>query len=369
MSQYHDHCVHMGVNCEVAVVLCQKGGRTMFTCSLLNRLSPGYIHCLLPDHLSLATSTTVSISTPRDQGRTNILRVQLPQPRRYNFLICFSPLHRHFGDATLVVENLEMAQVLGAQHAVVYNTSITAGVDTVLRHYVRRGFLDVVSWRDPPEPVHYKAQMGAINDCLLRNLNSTDFIVFMDFDEMIVPRVHDSWSALVQAIQNSISSDFVHRGNQLLTMAGGFVSRLAKKARGDTIFNSSNSQSHIIGAFSFPSSVFLWDKATNLTNEELRFANRLHLSFLLKQRRTVEIWQKRSKTIVNPRTVNIMGIHGVVSFLGEEKTLLVNESLGLLQHYRWYGNVPSVKDTNILRFASTLVQRMKHTLKELDSEH
>lgn len=266
-----------------------------------------------------------------------------------------------------------MAQVLGAQHAVVYNNSITTGVDKVLRHYVKTGFLDVMSWKDPPEPVHYKAQMGAINDCLLRNLNRTDFIVVMDFDEMIVPRVHDSWPSLIQAMQNASLSDLVHRGNQVVTMAEGFVSRILKEARGGAILKSvaslSHSQSRIIGAFSFPSSIFLWDKATNLTNEELRFANRLHLSFLLKQKRTVEIWQKRSKTVVNPRTVNIMGIHGVASFLGEEKTLLVNESLGLLHHYRWYGNVPSVKDTTILRFASKLVQRMKNTLKELESEH
>ena len=266
-----------------------------------------------------------------------------------------------------------MARVMGAQRAVVYNTSLTARVDAVLRHYVQRGFLDVLGWREPPEPVHYKAQMGAVNDCLLRNRHQAEFIVFMDFDEMIVPRIHDSWSGLIRGVQrNSVSaSDFVRHDALTVTMSKKFMSRVSKS--NVVISNSSDISSHSsklnIGAFSFPSSIFLWDKASNLTNEELRFANRLHLPFLLKQRKTVELWLKREKTIVNPRTVDIMGIHRVASFLGRQKTLLVDESIGLLQHYRWYANVPSVKDTSILRFASILVQRMKNTLKELDIEH
>ncbi|KAK7107040.1 hypothetical protein V1264_015025 [Littorina saxatilis] len=384
--------------------------------------APAFIHCSLPQSVTLTPLTTVSISVTADKrgnrydilqrSDTKTLKVLQPQPRKYNFLICFSPLHRNFGDVTQVVANLELAQALGADHAVVYNTSITRQLDSVLRHYVNKGFLEVLGWREVPEPVHYKAQMGAINDCLLRNRQRSDFIVFMDTDEMIVPRVHESWADLLHALQaaSASSSDFVGRGKWVVEMTEGFVSRFLKEAsvsrplpivsqaqdgaNFSALFKaSSNGSSNLlhpqwptpstnwtvsnltaaaesfeVGAVSFVSSVFLWDKVTNLTQEERRFANGLHLSYLLKQRRTVELWPLRSKTIVNPRAIDVMGIHRVTSFAGESyRTLLVNETVGLLQHYRWYNpKAPSVKDTSVLRFASTLVQRMKGVFKELE---
>ncbi|PVD28230.1 hypothetical protein C0Q70_10817 [Pomacea canaliculata] len=137
--------------------------------------APALVHCPLVSSSKDKRPMKVAISLAGDDLAPSELHIQYPQPRRWKFLICFSPLHRKFNDANLVVQNLELAQILGADHAVVYNTSIGSDVDKVLRYYVSTGFLEVKGWRDPPEPVHYKAQMGAINDCLLYGRNSSDF--------------------------------------------------------------------------------------------------------------------------------------------------------------------------------------------------
>ncbi|XP_025099337.1 uncharacterized protein LOC112567058 [Pomacea canaliculata] len=168
--------------------------------------APALVNCPLPNSPKDKRPIKVTLNLEGDNSTTSELHIQYPQPRRWKFLICFSPLHREFNDANLVVHNLELAQILGAEHAVVYNTSIGADVDKVLRYYVSTGFLEVKGWRDPPEPVHYKAQMGAINDCLLYGRNSSDFIVFMDFDEMIVPKYHKNWSEFIRDVQLNYNS-------------------------------------------------------------------------------------------------------------------------------------------------------------------
>lgn len=231
--------------------------------------------------------------------------------------------------------------------------------------------------------------MGAINDCLLQNRNSSDYIVFLDFDEMIVPRFHNSWSEMLEYIQEKITlneTDLM-RGSKILSMPYSLTSAqsqskqkhdgtsAAKSASNANLrghhgaaVSASSRSAGILGAFAFPSSVFLWDTPTNLTSSDLNFARLLQLSFLMKQKRISQIWPHRSKAIVKPKSVETMGIHNAIYFVKGQKGLMVNESLGLLQHYRWYSSkVSAVKDASILRFASPLIKRIKITLLDLEA--
>ncbi|XP_076466741.1 beta-1,4-galactosyltransferase galt-1-like [Babylonia areolata] len=338
--------------------------------------SPAYIRCPVPEELKVNAASSspssllaVSISTPLDQTNANRVRVQEPAVRQYQFLICFPPLHSGFGKVSEIVDNLEMAKLLGAQYAVVYRNKVSRKVDQVLRHYARKGFLEVKNWTNPPEPIHYKGQMAAINDCLLQNRYRADFIIFMDFDEMIVPQIHTTWASLTRTlISESSSSDFVRHNKEFVRMSDAFTSRIVN-GKGHRSSSTANTSVKFpeIGALRFPSTFFFKDKDTKLTEQESRFKS----MFLLNQRRTRKFWEMRSKCMINPRAVDVMGIHYVRSFRGNEVTVLVNDTVGFAHHYRCCKNwafLPNFRDSNILRFAAEFVRRLNETYRELESE-
>ncbi|KAL8591795.1 hypothetical protein ACOMHN_047055 [Nucella lapillus] len=162
-------CVYGGVGTKNSIV---RGKLEMFPDHHGRVFSPAYVSCpalKTPLPQTRPSPTTVSLSIPQDQTLANRVRIQTPGERRYQFLVCFSPLHGAFGDMEQIVANLELAKILGAEQAVVYNTSVSPRVDRILRYYTRKGFLRVKNWSHPPEPIHYKGQLGAINDCLLQN--------------------------------------------------------------------------------------------------------------------------------------------------------------------------------------------------------
>jgi len=99
--------------------------------------------------------------------------------------------------------------MFGVERFNVYNGNLTS-LETilVLQHYAKSGLVDL---RHLPPSVDDYSEEGirlssptSLNDCMMRNMYSTRFIVVVDFDEIIVPRKHSSYSTMLAHIDRTL---------------------------------------------------------------------------------------------------------------------------------------------------------------------
>jgi hypothetical protein len=222
-----------------------------------------------------------------------------------------TPLSNNFSDHYQFVEMMEVNRMFGADHFVFYNYQIGRQLHPYLEYYTENGIADILPWNLPvkvdpylgiayniPE-IHYFGQLVALNDCLYRNMFTSRFLVFTDLDEIIVPRHDATWNNMLERVTTKESD--VTRGAWMFQ---------------NTFFRSE------------------WDSDQNAA----ALAKNLRLTTILKTRREEYIYPAymRSKVIVKPQLVNMMGTHFVHVFLNEynTNTFEVDPSDGLLHHYR-----------------------------------
>ena len=168
----------------------------MFECQMHKYDSP-------PSHVSIVD---INCTVPR-----NLLSVQhgtKPDQVRRNFTICLPPL---FGKPNIYrfVEWLEFNIMLGAEKIFIYNYTSNVQIHKLLEFYINRGFINIINWTLPeikteaniskPISVHYHGQIVALNDCLYRNKYQSEYIVNVDMDEFIIPRMENetTWHQMI----------------------------------------------------------------------------------------------------------------------------------------------------------------------------
>ncbi len=295
-----------------------------------NKKNRGFIYsCEVPVEVrSRVCSVLVSYGETADPKWAIRVPVTDTQPRedRRSFSQCVPPL---FGDLKndRLIEFIEMSRLLGSEHVTFYNMNAPEKLNEVLEYYKLKGVATVIPWPLPKTfngaNLWYNGQMIAIQDCLYRNMALTDFLIFNDLDEHIVPRTHRTWPELVGAID---------RNDEYI-------------------------------AYVFKSSFF--DPSRNpvsLTDVE-QYG---YLTVVRDVMRTAMISRLRDKCIVKPREIFEKGIHHISKPISAaSKYFKVNSELGLLHHYRQclatYGQDCErfVQDTMAWKFAAQLHERVQ----------
>lgn len=299
----------------------------------------------------------VSVVKSPCEASSNLLKILNNRgSRRYevNFTVCVAPINFHFNKIYQFIEILELNRVFGAEHFVFYNHTVGADVEKFLERYVLDGIVSVVPWKIPvvveggwpPNPaltpeIHYFGQVAAINDCLYRNMLRSRFLVFTDLDEVVVPRAHVTWSAMLAAATLHYQQDF---------------------------FSPSGSRTMFPGSYNVRNAFFRLDWEDVSAGLDLPSP----LLTLQKLHREEEIytWYVRSKHIVWSKMATVLAIHGAFEFVDDREisTVRVPEQLALLHHYRvWDGqgtipSAPRIMDDTMLRFANQLISRVKAIL-------
>ncbi|XP_071085413.1 glycosyltransferase family 92 protein F13G3.3-like [Haliotis cracherodii] len=280
----------------------------------------------------------VGLSGTRTSPR-NYLKINYPPTKSFKaeFTVCIPALHSNFSGMTEVVQTLEFDQMLGARDFTIYYTSAAPEVDAVLRMYRDRGVVKVVPWYPPDVDVHYHAQIASVRDCFYRNMHTSDYIVFKDLDEILLPYKHRTWQQLLDYI--------MERHPQ----AGAFVFR--------------NSFLHKLGP----------DITDGMGNVDIQISKTFGLYTLLKRQRQTVIWKynMRAKFIVNPMRVHNVEIHEVKDLMKGYSREVVNESLGLLFHYKQFvdAKIKTVKDSAALRYREELINRVKKIYHILNTQY
>ena len=298
-----------------------------------------YIKCPIS---SSSKPYAVSVSTESCHTPTNLLKVIYTE-KTSNFTVCVTPFNFRYSRAYELVEWIEMNRMLGADYFTFYNHSTGRNVESVLKLYADKGLVNVVQWPLPmkvdhwppagkPE-VHYFAQLASLNDCVYRNLHRSKYVVFEDLDEIIVPREAKNWTALLNT-------------------------RLMVNKK--------------YGAFIFRCNFFRKDwplLEKDFKGKEKAKKYRSIFLFTTTKEQHIHAYQQRSKFIVDPRRVTIVGIHNIWMSRSETATDKVPPDLGLLHHYRNWEKpnekIPQQQDMHMHTFADTLLERLEDIWSQL----
>ncbi|BFZ19509.1 hypothetical protein BsWGS_22547 [Bradybaena similaris] len=313
-----------------------------------------YVVCPLsanaqPTHVSLSYNST---SQPNNQ-----LQIIYPGNLTRNFTVCYSVLFGNYNMASLLLQNIEMHRILGAEHFMVYNYSISPAVNQILQRYQEDGLVTVLPWSVPTQEVHYYGQMAALNDCNYRNRNISRFVVVVDTDEFIIPRNSPSWMELIDSIspQERDVSTFMHPSDP------------SKKGSTTT------------GSFEFRSSFFSIDLTPDwtvipsqspLSHEERNNTLKFKFHTLSHFWRGKHIFPRgdRTKYVARPEEAYVCGIHFVHVFTAQFRGVIVNDNMALVHHYRqWDLKGGTVVDTSMLKFKNLLYPRLIEQCKRFPS--
>ncbi len=279
----------------------------------------------------------VSLVQSRCDPARNLLTITPPKPKQISktmFTVCISALNKNFNDADQLTEFIEIHRIFGATKFVFYDMAVGRDVQMYLKFYRRKGIVDIIPWKLPTGvDAHYYAQLATLNDCLYRYMYRSKYITFLDLDEILVPRLHGSWKQLMLSLN-----------------------KIPYRAK--------------LCAFVFPCVFFRLDWPDSLPFSNNRTIKKHNIVSLLKTKREPNAWPhlQRSKIIVNPRKVDIVGIHNIWKPLRDYMEYDVPNVTAALHHYRRWGDTNShdwVIDETMLTYATPLQQRILSIKKQV----
>lgn len=301
-------------------------------CENHNRKWGGFVlSCEVPPEIQNQTLCSIRVSLDLELD-SDALVTTIPvysiesQKVRYNFAMCVPPM---FGNMQVgkLIEFFEFSFHLGAQHVMIYNFSISGDASKTIQHYVDLGKVTVIPWHLPlvlDKAMWYHGQSIAIQDCLYRHMGMSEFVIFNDIDEFMIPnhQVGDKWR------------DVIEKSNSDNLCGLKFKS-----------------------AFFDPKHEMLKPLDPNMAHFPSLVTALNHRSKMLSHVRT--------KCMVKPQKIFEMGIHHISKpILAELAGLDVPGSDAILHHYR--GCLPGfgmncrdhVQDDSALRFGLTLYEKV-----------
>ena len=249
---------------------------------------------------------------------------------RRKFTACVSPLFGSIGGQ--LIEWIEMNRILGADYFVFYNYPVSETDKKILSYYSKRGIAEVNQWDIPlgEGSVHYNGQIAAINDCILRHRDKTDFVAVLDLDEFIFPKheADTTWHDMLKRLPSA--------------------------------------SSYIFSSVLFPTQ---WSEPKRRENIKANMKYPLDIfSKLIREKFTQN---RHSKTILNPRTIDIAGIHFVHEHT-EGYSIAIPEDIGLVHHYRetkGSGHTPrNVSDKTVMKYRDVLLKNTENVWEDLWKE-
>ncbi|XP_060562574.1 uncharacterized protein LOC132722150 isoform X1 [Ruditapes philippinarum] len=284
------------------------------------------------------TPSFVSLVTHPCQNALNLLSIKNASKvdtYQRHFTVCLAPIFS-YRSAHEFIEWVELNRILGVDKVIGYDYSISEDVKNILKFYSERNFTEIIPWRLPfpvQHHIHYFGQTVALNDCLFRTKQISEFMSNIDLDEYIIPHSGNAfnWTQMMKDLDQS---------------ADGFIFK-------NTFFRKE------------------W------TNDEVEFkgkakAKQLKLITLKHFDHETKIYHHmaRSKYFVRPSRVNYILIHEIPN----ARVVKVTSQIGLLHHYRNWENYEDkqqrVKDTTVLdKFEKALISNVESVWKELKLEN
>ena len=166
-----------------------------------------FFSCLLPPGSDVIPGH-VTVSSNQCGAATNIIPVTVPsrseaESGSMDFGICV-PISFWHVDPYRIIEWVEMNKLFGIDEINVYPCNMSATSMKVLEYLQSQGLLRIFPI-PPPQAGHTRdgvkvGSPASINDCLWRNMYRYKYAVIIDFDEIIVPKMTETYREMLDYI-------------------------------------------------------------------------------------------------------------------------------------------------------------------------
>ena len=133
---------------------------------------------------------------------------------KVNITACISPLINRYANIYQLAEFLEVHRMFGIGRVIFYNESTNSTIDNYLRYYITKGIVSVMPWHldealllSSNLTIEHGQQVAQI-DCFYRSMASSNFVTFLDLDELLVLRTAQ-FSSLTDIIMDA--QQYVHK--------------------------------------------------------------------------------------------------------------------------------------------------------------
>ncbi len=111
---------------------------------------------------------------------------------------CIPPLYKGL-NLQLSVEIIELHRILGVSQAFAYNRSLTPKESILLKFYQYIGFIKEIIQFDYPDADQYPHLVDTgFHDCLLRTMGICRHSLYIDIDEIVIPKTHDNYKFFIR---------------------------------------------------------------------------------------------------------------------------------------------------------------------------
>ena len=136
----------------------------------------------------------VSLTFNYSSLQSNLLSVYVPERKRiHNFSVCVETVYNHV-DPYQIVEWVEANKILGVTFFSVYPCNVSKSTMKIFRQFEAEGVMRVSYTPSPFGDDSWIKQMTSspisFNDCMLRQMYSAEYIIPLDFDEIITPKTN-----------------------------------------------------------------------------------------------------------------------------------------------------------------------------------
>ncbi|KHN74016.1 hypothetical protein Tcan_18637 [Toxocara canis] len=316
---------------------------------------PNLITCPLPYRMHESDSLTIQVTLSPCNSKPSALRVNkksTPKSGRKGVAVCVKGMDFMNDISKRFVEWIEAQYLLGADTVTVYTYFVSSETQKVLDYYVNNGMLNMVPLElpgDSPNQNYIRHQfiwrnrqqkrrheLIPYNDCLYRHIDTHEYILIVDTDEVVVPLKRNTW---MEMLHDVIDGSLKHEVTSI----------------------------SILNAFKFPAS------RLDETVPE-------YMHMLRNRRRSEEISKAGDygKSFTSTKSVASVFNHFALHRLhaNVSRTIYAKKDMALKLHYKERCPIESQKECTILekvtvddksldRFADALTKRVTAVLKEL----
>ena len=155
----------------------------------------------MPSHIALGEGSGNAAVTA-SYSKSNTMPITFPDgvfdfesnpnyTQKYEIVTCGAIVYLDF-DAIRLIEWLELAQILAAEHVFLCTVQSSPNVNKILKYYILQGFLEVVEWDTivPTQSVgHIQSLVPSCEiHCSQLYQYQSKFIAHYDLDQFIIPR-------------------------------------------------------------------------------------------------------------------------------------------------------------------------------------
>ncbi|XP_013067713.2 beta-1,4-galactosyltransferase galt-1-like [Biomphalaria glabrata] len=244
--------------------------------------------------------------------------------------VCVPPLHSNLYIQNLI-DFLEFCWILGANKVFLYIHDLPTDFIHTLSFYLKdkTHLFEILHW-DLPANIRQKSyqviwnngQILAVQHCLYQNMANFDWLLFLDIDEMLIPKSVYNWQDLLPTVLKGSDDN--------------------------------------VAALSFESAFFSWDFDSQVSSP-IKYLRHLH--------RTKRTTVLHSKLLIQAKNVFEVGIHHLSRAVTDSmRVIRVPAEVALLHHYRaciqsdteWIQCDLVIQDTSALKYETQLSASRDH---------